>query len=64
MYWSCLQLSKHYGDKEDAVCEVEASITTGPLDKSRSRWQGWRKGESTQISNKCGPGSDPGVDTI
>ena len=22
-----------YADKEDAVCEVEASIPTGPLDK-------------------------------
>ena len=21
-YWSCLPLSKHYADKEDAVCEV------------------------------------------
>ena len=35
-----------------------ASVRTYP------RWQGWRKGESTQISSKCGPGSDPGVDTI
>ena len=35
-----------------------ASVRTYP------RWQGWRKGESTQISNKYGPGSDPGVDTI
>ena len=22
IYWSCLPLSKHYTDKEDAVCEV------------------------------------------
>ena len=22
IYWSCLPLSKHYADKEDAVCEV------------------------------------------
>ena len=35
-----------------------ASVRTYP------RWQGWRKGESTQISNKCGPRSDPGVETI
>ena len=35
IYWLCLQLSKHYGYKEDAICEVEAYITTRPLDKSR-----------------------------
>lgn len=35
-----------------------ASVRTYP------RWQGWRKGEHSNISNKCGPGSDPGVDTI
>ena len=22
IYWSCLPLSKHYADKENAVCEV------------------------------------------
>ena len=26
-------MSKHYDNKEDAVCEVEVSITTGPVDK-------------------------------
>ena len=46
LYWSCLQLSKHYGDKEDAVCEVEASIQTGLLDKSRLR---------TPLSRQKGP---------
>ena len=29
---SCLPLSKHYVDKDNAVCRVEASIPTGPLD--------------------------------
>ena len=29
---SCLPLSKHYVDKDNAVCRVEASILTGPLD--------------------------------
>ena len=29
---SCLPLSKYYVDKDNAVCRVEASIPTGPLD--------------------------------
>ena len=28
-----LSLSKHYDNKEDAVCKVEVSIITGPVDK-------------------------------
>ena len=46
IYWSYLQLSKHYGDKEDAVCEIEASIQTGLLEKSRLR---------TPLSRQRGP---------
>ena len=34
-YCSCLPLSKKYVDKENAVCGVEASILTGPLNKYR-----------------------------
>ena len=30
-----MPLSKNYVDKEDAVCGVEASILTGPLNKYR-----------------------------
>ena len=33
IYWSCLSLSKHYDNKEDAVSKGKVSITTGPLDK-------------------------------
>ena len=30
IYWSSLLFSKRYADKQDDVCEVEASIPTGP----------------------------------
>ena len=35
IYWSCLPLSKHYADKENAVCVVLASMQTGLLDNYR-----------------------------
>lgn len=33
IHWSCLSLPKHCVNEENAVCEVEAPIQTGPLDQ-------------------------------